>query len=202
MLVSVILHNKIHFNSKFNLTRFKFLQLQSPISLSQFHPQSNLPKFNKFTSDELKLSKIFVKNLKLEIRRKKLFNYILGAELNLNGYGIADLALLEQWPIRNKKKTSNRNILTVFEVKIKDWRKALKQAYRYKYYSHKSIVIMPDYNAERAVKNLSTFKTLQIGLWVFSESSNSLTKIYTPKSQKPFSRLAFAKAKFLLTQKN
>jgi hypothetical protein len=178
------------------------LQSPNPISLSLFHPQSNLPYFDKLTSDELKFSKVFIKSLKLEIDEKKLINYILGSELNLNGYGIADLALLEQWPIKNTKKKSKRNILTVFEVKIKDWRKALKQAYRYKYYSHKSIIVMPDYNVDRAIKNLSTFKILQIGLWVFSESSNSLRKIYTPKVQKPFSKLALTKAKAILTQKN
>jgi hypothetical protein len=174
------------------------VQSPNPISLSQFHPQSNLPNFDKLTSNELKLSKVFIASLKLEINRKKLINYILGSELNLNGYGIADLALLEQWPIKNKKKKSKRNILTVFEVKIKDWRKALKQAYRYKYYSHKSIVIIPDYNADRAIQNLNTFKILQIGLWVFNDSSNTFKKIYTPKVQKPFSKLAFSKAKSLL----
>lgn len=178
------------------------MQIQKTILLSQFQPQNNLPKYNIYSSNELKLFNSFVKKLKSEIKFKNVIHYTLGSELNLNGYGIADLALLEYWPVKKKKMISQKKILTVFELKIKDWRKALKQAYRYKYYSHKSIVVMPDHNADRAILNLDIFRALGVGLWVYNNKNNSLRKIYSPRIQRPFSKFAFKKAHSLLMNKS
>ena len=174
------------------------MRVKEPISLSQYHPQSNLPNYKILSSLELKLSRNIVRKLLSEIKRKNVKRYKLGSELNLNGYGIADLVLLEYWSVKNLKRLSQKKFLTVFEIKIRDWRKALKQAYRYKYYSHKSIVILPDYNSNRAISQIKVFESLGIGLWLYNEENDSFLKVYTPRIHKPFSKLAYQKALSML----
>ena len=176
--------------------------MQQTIKLSQFHPQDNLPKNGTTNNDELKLFNRFVKLLKIDLQSKMLERYAIGSELNLNGYGIADLALLEFYTIRkDPKRLFTKRIITVYEIKIKDWRKALKQAYRYKYYSHKSIVVMPEEKVARAIKNIEIFRALEVGLWIYSREKNSINKVYTPRIKRPFSKLAFRKAVLLLANR-
>lgn len=107
-------------------------------------------------------------------------------EFNLNGYGISDILLL-QYKINNKKRIVNK-IITSFEVKIYNWRRALAQAYRYKYYSHRVIVIIPSENVIPAVKNLYRFKALEVGLWTFDSKLGLIHKFYTPRIRKSKSK--------------
>jgi predicted transcriptional regulator len=53
---------------------------------------------------------------------------------------------------------------TAIEVKLKNWKRALKQAYRYKWFSDRSFVCLPYQNIQPAVKNLDKFKEIEVGL--------------------------------------
>ena len=126
----------------------------------------------------------------------------MAKELDLNGYGIADLIFWE-YSIKNSPNESRltRTTLTAFEVKIKDWRKALIQAYRYKYYSNRSIVILPIEYSAKAVISKKLFCDFDIGLWVFDKKNKQTNKIFTPKTHKPINRKAKEKAINILNQK-
>jgi DNA-binding transcriptional ArsR family regulator len=54
--------------------------------------------------------------------------------------------------------------ITAFEAKLKDWRRALYQARRYRGYAHKSWVTMPSESVNAASKNRQAFKALNVGL--------------------------------------
>ncbi len=105
----------------------------------------------------------------------------------MNGYGIADLVCLMRTP-------QAKQSLFAFEIKMSDWRKALSQAYRYRYFANTAIVILPFSDTERAKVYLSTFKALGIGLWAFDKSSGHITRIYTPRYRRPLNPAAKEKA--------
>jgi hypothetical protein len=53
-----------------------------------------------------------------------------------------------------------RQQLTAFELKLRDWRKGLVQAYRYRYFCDSSIVVIPNDVAQRASQRLELFASL------------------------------------------
>lgn len=112
----------------------------------------------------------------------------------MNGYGIADLVCVMRTP-------QVKHGLFAFEIKMNDWRKALSQAYRYRYFANRAIVILPFSDAERARPYLSTFKTLGVGLWAFDKNSGHIKRIYTPRYRKPLNPTAKEKALNVLKAK-
>lgn len=107
-------------------------------------------------------------------------------ELEIHGYGIADFVLFNN--------INNKCNINAYEIKIRDWRKALQQAYRYSYYANQSIVIMPLENIPNGNEKLSLFKTMNIGLWGFDSQENQINKIFTPQKKKPKNNSAKIKA--------
>ncbi len=73
-----------------------------------------------------------------------------------------------------------------FELKLKDWRQAAKQAFRYKSFSHIAYVVMPNNCADNARKNIELFKKYKIGLAVFG-MNNEFEIIYSPSRGMPYS---------------
>ena len=73
-----------------------------------------------------------------------------------------------------------RQQFTAFELKLRDWRKGIVQAYRYRYFCDCSIVVLPGDVAERASKRLELFASLDVGLWSFDPDSDVITKYFTP----------------------
>ena len=73
--------------------------------------------------------------------------------------------------------------LWAFEAKMADWKKAVKQAYRYGSFANKTIVILPKKAAKNAQKNLLVFRRLRVGLWSYDPDSSTLKPFYTPRTQ-------------------
>ena len=123
---------------------------------------------------------------------------IAARELPLSGYGIADLVCILERPLNkhvlNSTLDSSSISFVAFEVKMKDWRGALSQAFRYKYYANTSIVVLPPEDVERAKAYLHTFKSLGIGLWAFNKKLKTISKIYTPPHSIAMSPVANQKA--------
>jgi|GEM_PF-915826 len=72
------------------------------------------------------------------------------------------------------------------EAKLKNWKRALNQAYRYKWFAEKSFVFLPKENISPAYKNIHLFKKMNVGLGTISESKE-LDILYTPKKEHPYS---------------
>jgi|WetSurMetagenome_2_1015567.scaffolds.fasta_scaffold04872_7 hypothetical protein len=134
-----------------------------------------------------------------EIEKNK--NILIGKELSLNGYGIADLViyLLPKENKKNEKKDKSK--LITFEMKMKDWKKALSQATRYKYFSNQTIVVLPEEAKNSAIHNIDVFRNLNVGFWTFSKKNNRIYKVYTPRNRKPINKELNQKAIQILESK-
>lgn len=88
------------------------------------------------------------------------------------------------------------------EAKLKDWRRALKQAYRYKWFSNKSFVFLPLENIEIPKKNIVLFKKYNVGLAGVSRDKG-IEVIYSPKKEAPISdNMRISLNEYLLSSKN
>ena len=113
-----------------------------------------------------------------------------GRQFELSGYGIADFVWVE---FGRKQGTGldDSAVLTAFEMKLKDWKRAVSQAYRYSYFADRTIVVLPDDIANRAEKHLATFERLGIGLWSYDPRVEGIEKRFTPglgKAKNPKAR--------------
>ncbi len=155
--------------------------------LTNYQPRKNLPDKTSTKRMESNLLFSFLRwytsSSSFKNSKRK---HIFLREINLNGYGIADLMMFDYSD--NKYRPQNRLLsgyITTYEVKIRDWKKAIKQAIRYKYYSNRVIVILPKKNVGTAKLNRNIFVELNIGLWAFDKDRNTLEKIFTPRFHKP-----------------
>ena len=108
-------------------------------------------------------------------------------------FGIPDLLTIKA------KRNDNRNITTAsFEMKLKNWKRALAQAFKYKAFSECSYVVMDHHYARPALNNIHKFQKANIGF--LSIDLNG--KIYfhvKPKKETPYCE-SFRERVFTLVQ--
>lgn len=88
----------------------------------------------------------------------------LHPEFDLGGYGIADFVFYDE----------EKDILIAFELKMKDWKRAFVQAYKYSFYADLSVVVMPEKYAKKARKHIHMFEESGIELWVIDSDETLL----------------------------
>lgn len=76
--------------------------------------------------------------------------------------------------------------IIAFELKLKNWKKAAKQAFRYKSFSNISYVVLSSKNANAALNNIELFKKYNIGLAKFDINSY-FEILYKPELGEPYS---------------
>ena len=76
--------------------------------------------------------------------------------------------------------------LIAFELKLKNWKQAIKQAFRYKSFSNVSYVVIPSVGINVAFKNIELFKKYNIGLARFN-SPKEFEILFKPTSEVPYS---------------
>ena len=75
-----------------------------------------------------------------------------------------------------------------FELKLKNWKRAAKQAFRHKSFSNVSYVVLGLQYANPALENIDFFKRYNIGLATFN--NDSFFEInFKPQTHEPFSEL-------------
>lgn len=114
---------------------------------------------------------------------KKNISIKIVNEFTVHGYGIADIISMSH---DLEFEQNNKPTIRAFELKISNWRKAISQAYRYKYYANASIVVLPAKKVKIPLKYIETFRKLNIGLWAFDDEKLSLKRYFTPRPVKPF----------------
>lgn len=90
----------------------------------------------------------------------------------------------EKYFINKSYELSFRNNFAI-EAKLKDWKRALKQAYRYKWFAEYSFVVLDTYYTKSALKNIDHFVKYNVGLASIS-TDGTLSRHYNPTRQKPF----------------
>ena len=116
--------------------------------------------------------KTFYKNL---LRKK---NLILLEEYK-GLFGRPDFIVLE-------RLENNIETIIAFELKLKNWQTALKQAYRYRAFAHMSFVIMDEQNINSPINQISQFIKFNIGLGAFN-CNNEFKIFYAPEVRTPYS---------------
>lgn len=158
-------------------------------------PRNNLPGRKGVVTVEdrftIAFSRVYISTF-MDIHRGSSRNSIvLAREIPVNGYGIAD-ALAVAWKDNDLRYIDTRSFAgqanpccRAFECKMKDWRKALSQAARYRYFAHQAIAVMPVDTCRRALPFLETFKKVKVGLWSFDVRSGKIQVHHTPRSKTP-----------------
>lgn len=75
-----------------------------------------------------------------------------------------------------------------FELKLSDWKRAAKQAFRYRSFSNMSYVVMSAQKSAVAVKNIDLFKRYNIGLAKFN-NDGFFEILHKPEISQPYSEL-------------
>lgn len=91
---------------------------------------------------------------------------------------------------------SNISSTIAIEAKLKNWKRALHQAYRYKWFAAKSYVLLDKANLGPAVKNLVEFQLMGVGLLSLDMQGN-LDMVFDPSLDKPIDE----KMEMLLNEK-
>lgn len=134
---------------------------------------------------------------------------VAAGEFALSGYGVADLVWLawrpkpaeEDFSAVSLQRQLARRHFYAFEAKLKDWQRALQQAFRYRYFADKAIVVMPTGNEAGALANMDIFKHLEVGLWSFEASTGTIREHYTPTKVRALNASARKRAIELLSRK-
>jgi len=114
-------------------------------------------------------------------------------QVAINGFGITDLvAVAWEATATGTEPVSCRDFLdcllpTVrsFEVKLRDWRRGMTQAHRYRYFSNAAILVLPADAADCALCYLDTFRRIRVGLWDFDPASTQIRCHFTPRPRRP-----------------
>lgn len=83
--------------------------------------------------------------------------------------------------------TNNKKLVVIsFELKLRNWKRATQQAFRYKTFSNLSFVVLSSKNIKPAVNNIEFFEKYNIGLVSF-DSEKNLKILFKPKMESPYS---------------
>lgn len=154
------------------------MSLESEISFTTYNTRRNLPAQTGRRRTEANFVGAFLKSY----MREGKGGYWCGRRFAVPDCGVADCIVFR---IEGKDDEMAMEDLTAFEVKLSDWRKALAQAYRYRYYANSSVVIMPEEAARSAVDNYHLFERFGLGLWTFDPRSGAIQDLITASSLAP-----------------
>ncbi len=170
------------------------------IPKSQFRePRKNLLNKASLRNMErdftIAFARAYISQIKSLHRRTARTQMDFAREAPMNGLGIADFVvvswnpnkLIDENPVSNATDFSRiaLPVIRAFELKLSNWRRALMQAHRYRYFADVSIVVLPKNKIKIASSYLATFKSVKVGLWFFDPRYNRIITLYTPQPAKP-----------------
>jgi hypothetical protein len=93
-----------------------------------------------------------------------------------------------RWIKRKQPRLLAKKIFAV-EAKLRDWRRALEQARRYREYAHQSWVLLDKNHIRPALKNTDAFERANVGLAMISVDGE-VERLSLPKETAPSSDMA------------
>lgn len=156
-------------------------------------PRHNLPGRKGIATAEDRFTIAFMRAYVEQVgsihRRCRKTSLAFAREIPINGYGIADLYVVAWEKLANEKFPDVKSFVHVvhpctraFECKLTDWRRAMAQAGRYRFFANQTFVVLPKKVCTRALPFIDTFKKIRVGLWSFSMESGMITVYHTPRS--------------------
>ena len=161
--------------------------------LSGWNPRKNLPakisRKNKERDFTLSFARAYIPNIKSIHSKTQKTAVKYAREIPINGYGIADFVAVYCNKTNDDSQSLvskiDSSVIRAFELKISDWRRAMMQAHRYRYFANSSIVVLHSDKLKNALEYIDTFKKINVGLWAFNPISNKIITCYTPRPRKP-----------------
>jgi hypothetical protein len=164
-----------------------------------YEPHRNLPASKAGKGREARFVRQFAHAYATQFRQlhpRSADNVVAVArEIPANGYGIADCVAVSWKPSNlrsaearvepNRFLSRARPTLRAFELKLNDWRRALLQANRYRFFAHVPIVVLPAEKCALALAHLPTFRLLGVGLWSFAAATGRILAHFTPHRSRP-----------------
>ena len=177
---------KISFSSKFNIANKRVLEEVSlgfgiaDLVVTELKDSAEIVKREKLTSIDKNKKKVSL-DVVTTITGIKKQDIIKSLE-KLIEYSFVK-RMDSYYVFSNKYELSfKKNI--AFEAKLRHWKKALMQAYRYKWFADYSYVVLDEAHSKAAIENLPLFEKLNVGLLTIS-IDGVIKKYYHPKKQKP-----------------
>ena len=96
---------------------------------------------------------------------------VYGRQFAVPGCGVADFVVSGSPSCDAETNGGSPRSLLAVETKLTDWKKALQQAYRYRYYANAAVVVLPHDRGSKALAATDVFQRLGVGLWTFDASS-------------------------------
>lgn len=118
---------------------------------------------------------------------------------NFETAGFLRYSRLEKLWIKIRQPQAPIKEIIAIEAKLTKWRDALRQANRYRHFSHASWVVMNRATSSAAIKNIETFKRFGIGLAVVDMDGN-MDIHYNPGLSEPKSPMLYWRANVLLVR--
>jgi hypothetical protein len=87
-----------------------------------------------------------------------------------------------------------------FEAKLRDWKRALRQAYRYRDYACQTWVLLDASSVGPAISNLDQFARLNVGLVALSSDGHVMT-YFQPQTSLPRSAIRFWQANAVIAHR-
>lgn len=78
--------------------------------------------------------------------------------------------------------------LWAFELKLKDWKRALFQTLQYKAFANRVVIVFPENKEAIINKNLDIFKKLEVGVMLFNIANSSYKVLLKPHRINPSSK--------------
>lgn len=97
---------------------------------------------------------------------------------------LAYIEIKDEFLYASREYTFKTHRNFAIEAKLKDWKRALNQAFRYKWFAEYSFVVLDEHYSKPALKNIDIFRRYNIGLATIS-SSGHFQRHYHPKPAKP-----------------
>ena len=95
--------------------------------------------------------------------------------------GKGSFVLSEKWDLPKVE-------LWAFELKLKDWKRALFQSLQSKAFANRVMMVMPEEKENVIVKNIETFKNHQIGIMLFNADNLNYKILLRPTKINPTSK--------------
>lgn len=166
---------------------------QKNLRLGDVHPRwayalRELPYRKKFTLDDF----INITGASKQRVKSELTNFV-----NL-GY-CTKSSNSKTWTKVSQPSPITKNIVAV-EAKLKDWRRAVKQASRYKDYANQSWVLLDEASVRNALNHLFIFKEMNIGLASINHHG-SVSLYHSPQALQPKSEIRFWQANSIIASR-
>lgn len=173
--------------------------LSSSLRVIRFGAQNTRQNFPEASASKRTESNFLARFERAYFAQEMGREFAAGREFSLTGYGRADLLWIAWRRSSSREEFSAMALkkhiqLTAIEAKLKDWRKGLQQASRYRHFANRALLVLPPQTSRIACRYLPLFRSLNVGLWEFDPVSVRIVKHTTPHIRRALNGKAREKA--------